>query len=754
MTEIGSNGINLSGGQRQRVSLARAVYADADLYLLDDPFSALDAHVSKHVISHCLKGLLRTKTVVLISHSSMLLPQVDNIIIVESVIDNQNAPTRVGCLREVGSHAQLCARGIDFENIFAPAANLQSTAAQRPSIALSIDSEQSSLPPSPPALDFASASFKSESLVLPRAISGTLLNALDSESDVQPPLMTGREFLHSPRSVFVAPKSPTFESIAVTPTFEYQPIEELTLANQVSDNMHAADGKLSSDEERSYGSVKWQVYSDYIQSAGGWLRAATPLLIAMSLSTAASIGTDRWLAYWSELGSNVSALTVTSWRMLNSATSHHMSALQNMFVIAPIHSVVGDSKPSTWFLLGVYAALGFGGLLLSFVSLLILLNVTYAAATKFHDATLHALLRAPMAFFDVTPLGRILNRLSQDINVVDEELPSNLSAYLEQALTVVGVIILICLVSPMLSVTIIPLCWFYMSVQDLYLSSSRELKRLVSIGRSPIYSHFAETLRGAATVRAFDSVSAFESQHCTMVDANQAPYYCSIAINRWLAIRLELVGNLITAATALMAVCNRGSISPALGALSISYTMRVTSMLNWMVRTASDFETNIVSVERLANLTVVQPEAPAAIDEHRPPTSWPSQGAIDVRNLNLRYRAELPLVLCDVSFTIRACEKVGIVGRTGSGKSSLMLALLRLVEPIESQCIFIDGVDIGSIGLADLRSRIAILPQDPCLFSGTLRYALSSVLLGFDSKCTVLIELILQIQFGSIRPMQ
>lgn len=770
-TEIGSNGINLSGGQRQRVSLARAVYSNADIFLLDDPFSALDAHVSQHVVAHCLQTLLKHKTVVLATHCHAVLPMMDSLI----VVDKRDAGPCF--IRDAGTLAQLRERGIDFENLLLS-----------PKHDASVDETQS-LPPSPPRLDSESSPLKAacgtshSGLALPRATSASSLSTLAVADLPRVSSASASEaFQHSPQSSFTAlarsqlppTNTPSSNSAKVVSESARASIDAADSEFSAQHNIEFFDdagantdavaaalvpkrtGQLTDAEERAHGAVEWSVYQAYIAGAGGWCFAALPFMLVLALVTAAGIGTDRWLAYWSTVedshaGHNTTALARSFLATPMHAPNHALSATAfwhtGMSAVAAID--LGD-KQSTWFYLGIYSAFSLGGILLSLAGLLLLIFVSFRAARKFHDDVLFALMRAPMSFFDVTPIGRVLNRLSQDINVVDESLPENLYSYLQQLFVVAGVLLLICSISPLLIVAVLPVAWFYSAVQRLYLASSRDLKRLVSVGRSPIFSHFVESLRGAASIRAFAKTKPFTAQHIAMVDDNLKPYYASVAINRWLAIRLEFVGNLISAATALLAVSNRGSLGAALGALSISYTMRVTSTLNWMVRTASDLETNIVSLERLLQLISVPSEAPDIVRDRRPDASWPQHGAIEVKHLCIRYRPELPLVLRDVSFAIRAGEKVGVVGRTGSGKSSLMLALLRLVEacPVEPAAepdriggaIFIDGVDVSRIGLADLRSRVAILPQDPVLFSGTLRFNLDPFQASSDEQIWAALE--------------
>merc|ERR1719210_2626674 len=260
----------------------------------------------------------------------------------------------------------------------------------------------------------------------------------------------------------------------------------------------------------------------------------------------------------------------------------------------------------------------------------------------------------------------------------------------------------------------------YYVVQRIYVNTSRQLKRLESVSKSPIYSHFGETITGTSTIRAFRMEEDFirHSQH--MVDENQKANFPSVISNRWLAVRLETVGNLIIFCASLLAVLGRGNLTPGLVGLSVSYALSVTQTLNWLVRMTSELETNIVAVERLKEYSETQCEAEWKLESDEKLLEWPEKASIEFKNVNARYREGLPLVLKDLSFAIEAGQKVGIVGRTGAGKSSVTLTLFRIVELDQGQ-ICIDGVDIATLGLHTLRNKLTIIPQDPVLFSGTLR---------------------------------
>jgi len=326
----------------------------------------------------------------------------------------------------------------------------------------------------------------------------------------------------------------------------------------------------------------------------------------------------------------------------------------------------------------------------------------------------------PMSFFDTTPAGRILNRFSKDQYAVDQSLPRTISMFVVILFAAVSILLVIGVVTPFFLTAVIPLTYIYVLVQQYYIRSSRELKRLDSVSKSPIFSHFDETLNGVATIRAFKRSDDFISENEGRLDTNQRAYFISTTANRWLGIRLELLGAVVVGLASLFCVIERENIDAGSAGLSLTYALQTTALLNWLVRMYTETESQMVAVERLVEYSRIPTEAPAIIAHRSPPKNWPSQGEIVFKDFKLRYRKGLELILRGITCTIKPQEKIGVVGRTGAGKSTLMLALFRLVEPADGS-ITIDGVDISTIGLKDLRSRISIIPQDPTLFTGTFR---------------------------------
>lgn len=277
--------------------------------------------------------------------------------------------------------------------------------------------------------------------------------------------------------------------------------------------------------------------------------------------------------------------------------------------------------------------------------------------------------------------------------------------------------------TPAFVALILPLTAMYMWFQRYYLRTSRELKRLDSVSRSPIYAHFQESLGGISTIRAFRQQNRFELENEWRVDSNLRAYFPSISANRWLAVRLEFIGGIVILAAAgfsVMSVANNSGLTTGTVGLAMSYALQITTSLNWIVRQTVEVETNIVSVERVLEYAQLPSEAPEIIHRNRPPVSWPAKGEVEFKNYSARYREGLDLILKNICLSIKSHEKIGVVGRTGAGKSSLTLALFRIIEP-DTGNISMDGLNTSSIGLLDLRRRLAIIPQDAALFEGTIR---------------------------------
>ncbi|XP_050541854.1 multidrug resistance-associated protein 1 isoform X1 [Daktulosphaira vitifoliae] len=638
-TEIGEKGINLSGGQKQRVSLARAVYKESDIYFLDDPLSAVDSHVGKHIFEQVIgpTGLLRKKTRVLVTHSVTYLREVDLIVVMKD-----------GKISESGTYKELLDKKGDFADFLITHMQDQVTN----------DGAENDIDK---LLEDAPADLK-EKYVRQRSESNSM---------------------HSmQRQISIDSEKPE------------KPVAVPELA------------KLIEVEKAETGSVKWEVYVHYLKSIGPFLCISTIFLSVVFQSF--SISSNLWLSKWS-----------------NDNTSH-------------VHGKENEDVRNLY--LGVYALLGFGQAISTVGSATSLSLGCVIAAEKLFHLINARIFKNPLSLFDTTPSGRILNRVSKDIDTIDNLLPFILRSTSMTMFSVIGTLFVISYSTPIFTSVIIPIGFVYYFIQRFYVATSRQLKRLESVSRSPIYSHFSETVTGAASIRAYGVESKFILQSEQKVDFNQTCYYPSTVSNRWLAVRLESIGNLLIFFASLFAVMGKDTISPGIVGLSISYALQITQTLNWLVRMSSEVETNIVAVERIKEYGETPQEAPWVIPSNPVPKNWPSRGELQIKNLKVRYREGLDLALKGLDIFVEGGTKVGIVGRTGAGKSSLTLSLFRIVEAAEGS-IIVDGVDISDIGLHTLRGRLTIIPQDPVLFSGTLRMNLDPTNKSTDNQLWTALEL-------------
>ncbi|KAJ2746581.1 Transporter of the ATP-binding cassette (ABC) [Coemansia sp. BCRC 34301] len=464
-------------------------------------------------------------------------------------------------------------------------------------------------------------------------------------------------------------------------------------------------GKLTTEESWARGHVQWRVYSAYLRASGGmalWAALTALFLLTQGLQ----IAQDWWLREWAASYSRPAGDSSSA------ASPSDKSALQELSA--------GGDKVNLAYFIGIYAAIAVASTVLILGRSLLQFWSSLKASKGMHERLLHAILRAPVRFFDTTPAGRLINRFSKDMETIDQSLSSSLAILLTELISSVAILVVIAAITPAFTLGAIAVAAIYWVIGGLYLSVSRELKRFESVTKSPIYTQFGETLSGVSTIRAYGQESRFRQSSYAKIDDNIRPFIYMWSANRWLSIRVDLAGALVSFMAGLLALTTTGRMDAGLAGLSLSYALNFTEHILWVVRFYSVNEMNLNSVERVVEYMEVKPEAPVTIPDRAPLAAWPTEGQISVEDLVLKYSDNLPPVIKGISFKVKPCEKIGIVGRTGAGKSTLALAMFRFMEASSGR-IVVDGIDISQIGVGDLRSRLTIIPQDPALFSGTIR---------------------------------
>ncbi|KAF2399882.1 multidrug resistance-associated protein 1 [Trichodelitschia bisporula] len=636
-TEVGEKGISLSGGQKARLQLARAVYARADIYLMDDILSAVDQHVGRHIINHVVgpKGLLRGKTRILATNSIPVLKEADHIALLSE-----------GRITEEGTFWDAISKNGEIAALIKTVKNSSDHSGGAASSAPSPTKSSSGMDSGEESEEDLLASFAEKE------------DLFKKEED-----RSVSRFRRSSNSSMHKSKKGD-EEMALLPVVKSRQTKEIS----------------------EKGKVKWNVYFEYAKACN--VNAVALWVFTVVAVQSLQVGNSVWLKNWAEG---------------NESSGGNPDIAKNV---------------------GVYFAIGIAASIMIVIQTMIMwLFCSIQASRKLHARMANAIFRSPMSFFETTPMGRILNRFSSDMFRVDEALGRSFSELFGNGAKALFTIGVICVTTPVFMAILVPLGGIYWYIQRYYLRSNRELKRLESISRSPIYAHFQESLGGLTTIRAFQQQERWSWESENRVDANLKAFFPPIYANRWLGIRLEFVGAMVVlmaAVLSILAVINGGGPSAGMVGLAMSYALQITQALSWMVRLSVEVETNIVSVERVLEYARLPSEAEEIIHNNRPLPTWPSKGNIQFNDYSMRYRPGLDLVLKNIELSLRSREKIGIVGRTGAGKSSLTLALFRIVEAA-SGTIVIDDIDTSAIGLDDLRSKLAIIPQDAALFAGTIR---------------------------------
>ena len=486
------------------------------------------------------------------------------------------------------------------------------------------------------------------------------------------------------------------------------------------------------EESKAVGAVEWQVLKLYATSMGSygfWLVTVFVFTFQQLAGVASNVWLKEWANQYTTEGVTVH-LKAASEPFVGHSTAQAYFGSTSKYVASHSWSTNKSVSTSEWvsrgytvnetYYLTILAAIGIAAACSALMRDLWVFYGSLTASWRLHNRLMEAVTRAKLKFFDITPLGQIMNRFSKDLEAVDQQVAPIAIGVITCALGIVVTVILIAAITPGFLIAGVFITLLYFFVGSFYLRASRDLKRLESVQRSPIFQQFGETLSGVTTIRAYGDERRFIRDNLNRINTQARPFIYLWACNRWLAIRTDLVGDLVAFFAGVFVIITLGGIDAGSAGLSLSYAIGFTESILWLVRLYATNEQNMNSVERIKEYLDVEQEAEAIIEKSRPPPSWPAKGAVEFVGYSTRYRPELNPVLRNVSFKLDPREKVGIVGRTGAGKSSLALSIFRALEADEGK-ILIDGIDISTIGLQDLREGITIVPQDPTLFTGTIR---------------------------------
>ncbi|KAL7329191.1 hypothetical protein PS15p_207334 [Mucor circinelloides] len=506
---------------------------------------------------------------------------------------------------------------------------------------------------------------------------------------------------------------------------EERAIEEALPAAATANKDQKKPRALVEEETRATGMVKVRLYKLYVSMVGSpffWF-----IMVALVIgSRGLDVTENWWIKQWSQSYETKSNDTSSNDYMFQQQSI--ISQSKPMFAYQPVVAAEADDDFVTImdekedrlnYYLGIYCLITLTNIVLGTARFAVLYWGVLGANKALYAELLHRVFRAPLRFFDTTPIGRILNRFSKDFETIDSNIPNDLLNFVIQWVIIVSSMITVSSVLPVFLIPMLAVALVNVYLGMMFVSASRELKRMDSVSRSPLFSNFTETIIGVATIRAFGATRQFLQDMLTYIDTNTRPFYYQWLVNRWVSVRFAFSGALINMITSSIILLSVDRMDASLAGFCLSFVLLFTDQMFWGIRRYTSLEMSFNAVERVVEFMEMDQEAPA-ITELRPPYEWPTRGRIDVKDLEIKYAADLDPVLKGISFSVKPQEKIGVVGRTGSGKSTLALSFFRFVEASQGS-IVIDNIDIKDLGTEDLRSNLTIIPQDPTLFSGSLR---------------------------------
>ncbi|CAI4226268.1 unnamed protein product [Auanema sp. JU1783] len=626
-TTVGDRGTSLSGGQKARIALARALYSDGDIYLLDDPLSAVDAAVGRFLFDKCICHVLKDKIRILVTHQVQFLDKADIVLLMRNgEVIASGPPSQLK-----KSHAK------EFEALIH---ETEETYARRIS--------ESGTP-----RRTLSETESEEHQSLQRALSVT--------SDKEEHVFNGK-------ADYVAP------------------VEE---------------------EEKGDGAVSWAIYWHYIRAMCGnpWIVAPLTVMV-LAVQLIFNI-TDWWLNKWANASETIYA------SVLNGSTSVEITGEETV-PLSFLGYVLNLTLSEYMY---TFAVLTFVLIIGSVIRCVWFRMAQIVASSLLHNRMFDAIVKAKIIFFDKNPIGRILNRFSKDVGTMDDQLSFVFFEFMMGALNVFGLVAVILFINPIVFLPTLPLLILFVFLRIVYLSTSRDVKRLEATTRSPLYSHISAVMHGLVTVRAFSKQNQAMLRYHEVQNINSSGFGLTVSTSRWFAVCTDWLVAFFVTAVSFFCIYTHTVMTSGEVALMLVYAVQLTGFFSWIMRQSAELQNGMVSVERVVNYTQLEPELTS---DKTVPDEWPTAGHLQMNNVYLKYDETSDYVLKRISLDIKPKEKIGIVGRTGAGKSSLLRALFRLTVPCEGN-ILIDTIDCANVPLQRLRKSISIIPQEPVLFIGSLR---------------------------------
>jgi ABC-type multidrug transport system fused ATPase/permease subunit len=732
LTEIGERGVNLSGGQKARVSLARAIFISirrANVCLFDDPFSAVDGETGNYIFQNGILKILRNNnnnnntnskiTIICLNSHLHLLPYFDRIIMLDDgKIVMDGSPNEIV---NDNTNAELLANATRIDTI-AMKSMLETVSSNAANSAIEV-------------VDVGDGDGDEKSVSVTAASDAAIKEKKDEDNRI----IDGKIIVAERREIGAVKWGTYIDYFGAA----FWPVKRFTnkdlyssnISTEVEVEVEVDDDSDGKNEKKKKKKKYIDVTSEIAKQRNSWksilagLTITFGLIILFTCAQIARVAIDYTLAKWAEDDGNK------------------------------------DSKWSTSF----YASFGILAFFLCIRSFY--LNIwSYYSSKAIHQSTFQCIVQAPITtFFDTHTVGEVLNKLSKDTEVMDSMVPEFLLQFFINFYQVTFTFGICIWSSPYVALMFLPLAYLFKKATELFGCVTQDLKRMESISRSPIFSSLSETLAGLDTIRAYGDITRFRYKHQYKMDQNSKYYFHIWMCTSWMTVRLELITAAILVAVALFAVFMREKTDPVILGLALSYGLQLTALFQRCVQLAIDVSVFMTSVERIMEyLTIPQEQSVLKLQDKDigessftdvvtadagdvelslikksstnnnnnkakaktktlldldNTTNWPTQGDIKFENIFFRYR-DNPFVLNDLSFHIHSGERVGICGRTGAGKSSIIFALFRMAE-ISSGSMYIDNKNITyDVPLCLLRNSIAIIPQSPELLTGTIRYQL------------------------------